>query len=108
MASGLSAYRDIDSTGTAAGSYSSGYGHGGHKGADCCPLVVDPLTVAALLGFIAGAAALLQNLIATTLAAGGGRKKRSSSDDSTSQEPIRSLQGNQKTTAICRLCGLPK
>ena len=70
-----SGYRSNEAS--AVGSYSSGYG-GGHKGADCCPLVVDPLTVAALLGFIGAATAALSNLIAANLAAGGGRRKKRS------------------------------
>ena len=39
-----------------SGSYSSGHG-------DCCPLVVDPLTFSALLGFLAAAVYFFQVLI---------------------------------------------
>ena len=66
----------------------SGYGHSsgggsGHGGGgshyelsdpECCPLVVDPLTLGALLAFTAAATALLGTLITTSL---GRRKKRS-------------------------------
>lgn len=52
------------------GGYSSGY----H---DCCPLVVDPLTYAALLGFLAAATYLLQTVIAASALVAPGRKKRS-------------------------------
>ena len=52
----------------------SSYSHGYH---DCCPLVVDPLTYAAILGFLAAATYLLQTVIAMSALAGGGRKKRS-------------------------------
>lgn len=54
----------------------SGYGHSGHGGhkTECCPLVVDPLTFSAILGFLGLATALLNTLITTSL---GRRKKRS-------------------------------
>ena len=48
------------------GGYSGGYG-------DCCPLVVDPLTLAALLGFIAAATAFLNTVITMNIM---GRRKR--------------------------------
>ena len=66
----------------AAGGYqaSSGYGHGhgGHKNIECCPQVVDPLTVAAFLGLIGAITAFLSNFIATALVPMKivGRKKR--------------------------------
>ena len=50
-----------------------GYSHGYH---DCCPLVVDPLTYAAILGFLAAATYLLQTVIASSALA-MARKKRS-------------------------------
>ena len=65
------------------GGYTSGYGgHGGHGGhghggygkLECCPLVVDPLTVAALLGTLGLATMILNALISASL---GRRKKRS-------------------------------
>ncbi len=49
--------------------YGGGYGHVRHE---CCPLVVDPLTVAALLSFIAGGTAFLNVQITMIL----GRKRR--------------------------------
>ncbi len=55
------------------GSVHSGGGYGSSD-PECCPLVVDPLTLAALLGFIAAATALLQPLITMSLRR---RKKRS-------------------------------
>ncbi len=55
--------------GGGGGYHSSGYGHVRHE---CCPLVVDPLTVAALLSFIAGGAAFLNVQITMIL----GRKRR--------------------------------
>lgn len=54
-----------------------GYGHHGHGHGyklECCPLVVDPLTLAAILGFLAAATALLALVISASL---GRRKKRS-------------------------------
>ena len=44
-----------------SGSYSSGYGD------DCCPLVVDPLTYSALLGFLALATYFFERLIAMSM-----------------------------------------
>ena len=47
-------------------SHHSGYGdhYGAYSGGgDCCPLVVDPLTYAALLGFLAAAVYFFQVLI---------------------------------------------
>ena len=46
--------------GSYGGSYSSGYG-------DCCPPVIDPLTYAALLGFIALATYFFERLIAMSM-----------------------------------------
>lgn len=61
------------------GGYGSGHGigHGsghGHGKLDCCPIVVDPLTFSALLGFIGAATAFLNTLITMNIMA---RKKRS-------------------------------
>ena len=54
----------------------SGYGHsGGYHEEKCCPLVVDFLCLAAILGAIAGAALLLARVIQIEIMA--GRKKRS-------------------------------
>ncbi len=56
--------------GSAGGSFSgSGSGHGGGGGmkTPCCPLVVDTLTLAAILGLIAGATAFLNVLITMSL-----------------------------------------
>jgi hypothetical protein len=49
---------------------SSGYGHGHEE--PCCPLVVDPLCLLAILGGIAGATYFLQLVIAKTF----GKKRR--------------------------------
>ncbi len=54
-----------------SGGFSSGYGH------QCCPLVVDPLTLTAILGGIAAATAFFNVLITMTL-----RRKRKKRDDS--------------------------
>jgi len=51
------------------GSYSSGSGH------DCCPLVVDPLTLLSLGAFLAAAVYLLNELIAMSMLM--RRRKRS-------------------------------
>ena len=56
---------------TSHGGYSSGYGHD-----DCCPLVVDPLTLTAILGAIAAATAFFNVLITMNITR---RKKRESS-----------------------------
>jgi hypothetical protein len=55
---------------TGAGGYGSD-----HKD-ECCPLVVCPLTLLALLGLLAGGTGFLANLINKKL--GGGRKKKRS------------------------------
>lgn len=55
-----------------------GYGGGAFSSSSgmgmlpCCPLVVDPLTLTAILGLIAGFSAFLANLISVSL----GRRKR--------------------------------
>lgn len=48
------------------------FSHHHHHKKKCCPLVVDPLTLAALLGFIAAATAFLRIQITMIL----GRRKR--------------------------------
>ena len=58
---------------TYSGGHSGGYG-GDHHGAfsgggDCCPLVVDPLTFAALIGFIALATYFFNVQIAASMLA---------------------------------------
>ena len=91
VASGSSIYGDITSAGNSAddlsallsisklshghyddhethGGYGGYGGHGGHGGGykgdpDCCPLVVDPLALASLIGFIGAATALLNTVI---------------------------------------------
>ena len=55
----------LQATGDGYGSHSS-YGHSGHasyssSGEECCPLVLDPLLLAALLGAIAAATYFLQS-----------------------------------------------
>ena len=59
------------------GGHSSGYGHSGGYGKkdECCPLVVDLLCLAAILGAIAGAAALLARVIQIEIMAPGKRKR---------------------------------
>ena len=49
------------------------FGASSGSGSDCCPPVVDPLLIMALLGFIAAATYFLQSLITMNL----GRRKRS-------------------------------
>ena len=61
----------------------SGYGHSSYGGYSssydqCCPLVVDPLTFAALLSFLAAATYLLQTVIAMTIMM--MRRRRSSNE----------------------------
>lgn len=58
---GHSGYRDP--YGSPSG-YGGGHG-GGHKD-DCCPLVVDPLALTALLGLLAAATVFLNNVIQMT------------------------------------------
>ena len=53
----------------------SGSGYGGGKEA-CCPLVVDTLCLAAILGAVAGAAALLNQVIMLEIMPPGRRRKR--------------------------------
>ena len=55
--------------GSYGGSYSSGYG-------DCCPPVIDPLTYAALLGFLALATYFFERLIAMSMLMMAKRKRR--------------------------------
>ena len=52
------------------GHESHGYGH-----YDCCPLVVDPLTYLAILGFLAAATYLLETVVQMSML--GRRRKRS-------------------------------
>ena len=73
-------YSDYDALGN--DKIASGYGsfsqsaYGGQK--PCCPLVVDPLSLLALLGFIAAATALLNSVITMNImAVATGRKRRS-------------------------------
>lgn len=67
-------------SGYGSSGYGGGGGHSGHSGygvkgsIPCCPLVVDPLTLGAILGFLGLATALLIPLISASL---GRRKKRS-------------------------------
>ncbi len=56
------------------GGYSSGYGK---KKIECCPLVVDPLTLLALLGSIAAATAFFNVLITMNIVGKKRRRKRS-------------------------------
>ena len=65
------------------GSYSHGYGHD-----DCCPLVVDPLTLVALLGAVAAATAFFNVLITMNVTAGdgGGRMRKRKRSTNVSQQ----------------------
>ena len=65
------------------GSYSSGSGH------DCCPLVVDPLTLLSLGAFLAAAVYLLNELIAMSMLM--RRRKRSLTESKA--WPILMLEG---------------
>ena len=68
---------------TGYGAQSSGYGghsgHGGYKDPDCCPLVVDPLTLAALFGAIAAGTVFLNTVITMNIT-GRRRRKRGTED----------------------------
>ena len=81
--SGHSGYGHSGYGHSAHGGHSSGYGHGhsGHSGYGhedkCCPLVVDLLCLAAILGAILGASLLLARVIAIEITPPGRRKKRS-------------------------------
>ena len=67
------------SSGSGSGSGHSGSGGGG-GGQDCCPLVVDPLTLFTLIAFIAGATYFLNLAITMNIT---GRKKRKKRDGGT-------------------------
>ena len=63
------------------GTLGSGYGShgsfsGGGHGMDCCPLVVDPLTFAALTGFIGLATYFLERYIAMSMLMMARKKRR--------------------------------
>ena len=65
-----------------SGGHSGGYsGHSGHSGGGhsdkCCPLVVDALCLAAIIGSIGGATVLLSRVIQIEINAPGRRRKRS-------------------------------
>ena len=61
------------------GSYSSGHG-------DCCPLVIDPLTYAALLGFLAAAVYFFNVLIEMSMLMMRRRRRKKREFDSHSIE----------------------
>ena len=77
-------------SGSGYGHSSSGYGHSGHSGYghssyggysggyhdDCCPLVVDPLTLIALLSFLAAATFLLNEQITMSMLMMPGKKRK--------------------------------
>ena len=62
----------------------SGYGHHGayNEVKDCCELVVDPLTFAALMAAILGGTAFLNTLITMNLGRRKRRRRRRSSSSS--------------------------
>ena len=70
---GSSGYRDLASRGSGyAGDHYGSYSGGG----DCCPLVVDPLTYAALLGFLAAAVYFFQVLIEMSMLMMAKKRRR--------------------------------
>ena len=87
---------ETNSYDTGVGSHTSGYGghsggyggHGHHSGygkkKECCPLVVDPLTLAALLGSIAVATFFLNTLI--TMNISKKRRRRRTTEALEAQE----------------------
>ena len=77
--SGGGGYGHSGGGGGHSGGFSGHSGHSGH-GDHCCPLVVDALCLAAILGSIAGATVLIARTIQLeiTMTTGGpGRRKRS-------------------------------
>ena len=78
-------YYGHSSSGYGSGSGYGGYGHEsyGHEHHDCCPLVVDPMTLCALLGLIAAATYFLRTAITMNMNIVGRkrRKKRSFGED---------------------------
>jgi hypothetical protein len=56
-------------------------GYGSYSGGSCCPLVVDPLTVTALVGFIGAATFFLNTVItmSTAISMIGRRRRRDAS-----------------------------
>ena len=71
----------------------SGSGYGGGK-EECCPLVVDALCLAAILGAIAGASILLARVLQIELT--GRRKKRFAESEGGLWQPV--LDGKQAAT----------
>ena len=59
-----------------SGGFSGHSGHSGHGKDECCPLVVDAICLAAILGSIAGASFLLARVIQIEIMTGGRKKKR--------------------------------
>ena len=59
-----------------SGGFSGHSGHSGHGKDECCPLVVDAICLAAILGSIAGASFLLARVIQIEIMTNGRRKKR--------------------------------
>ncbi len=58
------------------GSSHSGYGSSKVKKLECCELVVDPLALTALLGFLAAGTAFLNTVITMTIMMMDGRRRR--------------------------------
>ena len=76
---------------------SSGHGHYASHDVmyqpECCPLVVDPLTVAALMGFIGAATFFLNTQVTMLLKRKRRRRRRSSSSAAEEWSKIESLEG---------------
>ena len=65
-------------SGSGYGNSVASYGHGSYSGhgMDCCPLVVDPLTLLALAGFLAAAVYLLNEQIQMSMLMMPGKKRK--------------------------------
>ena len=65
---------DVGAYGHHGYGHHSGYGH--KKKIECCPLVVDPLTLASFLGAIVGGTLFLNMLIANEIMMGRRRRRK--------------------------------
>jgi uncharacterized membrane protein len=95
-----------DSDSHSGGGYSTGgYSSGG--GSECCPLVIDPLTLTAILGFIAAATFLLQQLIVMTIMGRKRKKRNLASATATATDVDFFLEGKLSATEKIRLFSRP-